>query len=670
MSGLFGIFDTGKLSLQANQRALQVVSQNLANINTPGYSRQEAVFEPTPTVTLGTAQLGSGVQIAQVRRLINTFVESQINVSQQDLGRLQAQADAFLRLEGLFSDSTGQGLSTSLTELFNAFRDVSANPQGQTERTVLLSKAASLAAQFNKAANDIGQIRKDLNTQLTETLTEVNSLATQIAALNHKISLAEVGGQPANDLRDERGRLLNELGKRIEIRTFEDAIGQTQVFVGRGHLLVERDTTVALTAVGSATNGGFVSVDYNNNDISSYIGNGALKGLLALRDVTLPDVLNQINTLAASVGNEVNQLHTVGYGLDGSTGNNLFSSPAVTVGANNANTGTATIDNSGIAANSLLTLHDYEIRFSAPTAYSIVDTATGSTIKGNFTGTIISRPTADSPVNIVSGTNDTLTVTVDGTASGSITLTGAATPGQPYTSGSGLAVELQTKINADATLAAAGKSVAVVYDPSAGRFVITSNSSASASSVNVTGGTARTTLGLLSGTSTAASGTYSSPQTFIVDGITVQVSGAAAANDIFTVNTRTDAAKNFAVAVTDPQKVAAAAAQSGVPYDNTNTLALSALQSKPLTTLGGATVNAYYGSVASTVGSSAQTTKQALDTQTAVQNQLDNLRGQTSGVSTDEELTNMIKFQRSYQAAAELVRVADDLFQTLLDMTK
>ena len=671
MSGLFGIFDTGKLSLQANQRALQVVSQNLANINTPGYTRQEAVFEPTPTVTLGTAQIGSGVQIAQVRRLINSFVESQINVSQQDLGRLQAQADTFLRLEGLLPDSsTGQGLSTALIDFFNAFRGVSTNPQGQTERTVLLSKASALAAQFNKTANDVGQIRKDLNTQVSQTLTEVNNLATRIAELNHKISLAEVGGQPANDLRDERGQLLNDLGKRIEIHTFEDAIGQTQVFVGRGHLLVERDTTVPLTGVASASNSGYVNVFYNNDDISAFIGNGALRGLLTVRDDTLPSFLNQIDTLAASLANEVNQIHTVGYGLDGSTGNNFFSPLAVTASANSANTGMPTITSEGIAANSLLTFHDYEIRFSSPTGYSIVDTTTGSTIKGNYTGTAISAPSSDSPVNIVTGSNDTLVLTVDGTASGTITLTGAASPGQPYTSGSALAVEIQTEINADATLAAAGKSVAVVYDSSAGRFVITSNSSASASSVNVTGGTARTTLGLLSGTSTAASGTYSSPQTFIVDGISVQVSGTAAANDVFNVNTRTDAAKNFDVALADPQKVAAAAAQTGLPYDNTNALAMTALQNKSMTTLGGTTANTYYNTLASTVGSNAQTNKQSLSAQEAVQNQLDNLRGQTSGVSTDEELTNMIKFQRAYQAAAELVTVANNLFQTLLDMAK
>jgi flagellar hook-associated protein 1 FlgK len=668
VSSLLGIFDIGKLALLANQQALQVTGQNLANVNTPGYSRQEAVLIDTSTSTAGNVQIGSGVEVSEIRRLLNSFVENQINLSQQDLGRLQAQADTYLRLEGIFPDSTDQGLNKALNDFFNALRDVTNNPQGQTERTVLLAKAASLADQFNRIGTDLTQIRKDLNAQLSQTISEVNDLASQIAVLNNKISLAEAGGQTANDLRDQRGKLLNDLGNRIEIRTFEDANGQVQVFVGRGQLLVERTTAYALGTSPSTDNSGFLNVTYNGADISSLIGNGAVKGLLTLRDTTVPAILTRVDTLAATLVTQVNQLHRLGYGLDGTTGNDFFSPLSVTARAKSANTGAATIGSGTITANSLLTEHAYEIRFSAATAYSIVDTATGATIKGNYTGTAITAPTASAPVNIITGSNDTLTVTVDGTASGTITLTGAASPGQPYTSGAALAAEVQAKINADATLTAAGKSVTVAYDTTTNRLIITSNSTASTSDVNVTGGTARATLGLSSGTSTAASGVYGSPQTFNLDGISVQVSGVPAANDVFTVSTRTDAAKNLTVALTDANKVAASATQDGVPGSNTNVLALVALQSQSLAALGSTTISTYYGTSASTVGSSAQLNASNLKAQETVQNQLDIIRGQTSGVSTDEELTNMIKFQRAYQAAARLVVVADQMFQTLLDM--
>jgi flagellar hook-associated protein 1 FlgK len=668
MSGLLSIFNTGANSLLAHQRALQVVSQNLANVNTPGFSRQEAVFAPTETVTIGKTQIGTGVEVTRIRQVVNTFVEHQINVSQQDLGRLQTQADGFVRLEGLFPDTADQGLNKALTEFFNAFRDVSTSPEGFTQRTVLLGKATALTAQFNQASSALSQLRRDLNTQVSQTITDVNSKASQVAALNGKIALAEASGQTANDLRDQRGQLLHELGKQIEIHTFEDASGQISVFVGRGNLLIERNTTYALEGSASASNGGLLNVFYKGTDISTFIGNGALKGLIGQRDTTIPNVLTQIDTLAASLANEVNKVHFTGFGLDGSTGNNFFSAVSVTAAAQSTNTGAATVGSGAITANSLLTMHDYEIRFSTPTAYSIVDRSTGSTIKGNYTGTAITAPTSSAPAVVTTGTNDTLNVTVDGIASGLITLTGAAAPGKAYPSGADLATELQTQINADATLAAAGKNVTVSFDTTTKRFVIVSTSAAATSAVDVTAGSARATLGLLAGTSTAASGSYGSPKTFNFDGISAQISGTVGADDVFAVNTTADAAKNLAVALTDPNKAAASATQSGLPTDNANAFAIIALQNTALATLGNGTMTTYYSSVASAVGTKAQTNTQALKAQESVQNQLDNLRGQTSGVSIDEELTKMLEFQRLYQASARLVTVADELLVTLLDI--
>jgi flagellar hook-associated protein 1 FlgK len=672
MAGLFSIFDIGKLALVANQQALQVVSQNLANINTPGYSRQEALLQQTAPNTLGNFQIGTGVQVTQIRRVVNNFVETQLNVSEQDLGRLEAQADAMNRLESVFPASDDRGINKALADFFNALRDLSSNPQGRTERTVLLSKAAALASEFKQAGGALAQIRTDLNTQISQTVRDVNSLASRIALLNSQIGAAEVGGQSANDLRDERGQLLNDLGKRIEIHTFEDATGQTQVFVGRGQTLVERDLTFGIATTPSADNGGLLNITYTGNggDITSLIGNGALKGMLLLRDRTVPDVLDQLNQLAASLVNEVNQVHRLGFGLDGTTGADFFSPLSVAARGQAVNTGTALIESGAVTADSLLTQHEYEIRFSSATAYSIVDATTGATVKGNYSGTALTAPTAAAPVNIVTGTNDTLVLSVDGTASGTITLTGAASPGQAYNSGAALATEVQSKINADATLVAAGKSVTVLYDTSRNRFVITSTSTASSSVVDVTGGTARATLGLSAGTSTAASGTYGTPQTFTFDGISVQLSGVPAADDVFTVSTRTNAAKTLAVALTDENTIAASGTQAGIPGDNATALALVALQSRALTTLEGATLTAYYGATASAVGSVVQTNTQNLGTQEGVRNQLITIRGQTSGVSTDEELANLLQFQHAYQAAARIIIVADEMFQTLLDLKR
>jgi flagellar hook-associated protein 1 FlgK len=299
-----------------------------------------------------------------------------------------------------------------------------------------------------------------------------------------------------------------------------------------------------------------------------------------------------------------------------------------------------------------------------------VNTTTGATIKGNYTGTAITAPSTDVPVNIVTGTNDTLTVTVDGTASGTITLTGAASPGQSYTSGASLATELQAKINADGTLSAAGKSVTVIYDTTASRFIITSNGSTATSAVNVTGGTARATLGLTAGTSTAASGTYTGPQTFTIDGMQVVLSGTAAANDSFSLNSYSDTAKSISMSLTNASKVAASSTRAGIPGNNDIVMALVGLQTTTVSTLGDATFNDTYRAAATGVGVAAQSANGKLQAQTLLQEQLDSFRAQSSGVSIDEELVNVLKYQRAFEAASRLIVATDEMLQTLLDLKK
>jgi flagellar hook-associated protein 1 FlgK len=528
-----------------------------------------------------------------------------------------------------------------------------------------------LAQQFNSRASALADYRTSLDREIGQTIVQVNDLAAQIADRNSKIAEAEVRGQNANDLRDQRGELVNQLAQLIDVSTIEDSSGQLTVFVGRGQPLVAQDQVHNLVGVGIAANQGLLDVQFQTSgtasiSIGSLITNGKLKGLLDARDTTIPSLQTSLDTLAAALAHEVNQLHTSGYGLDGSNGNNFFSPPAVATAAKSTNTGSAVSTAGAITADRLLTLHQYEIRFSAANAYSIVDTTTGGTIKGNYTGTAITAPSVDAPLNMVTGTNDTLTLTVDGTASGTITLTGAASPGQPYSSGDALAAEMQTQINADAALAAAGRSVTVVFDHISNRFLIMSNNTTSASAVNVTGGTARASLGLAAGLGTAASGSYSTPQSFNIDGITVTVSGTPAANDVFTVDSRTGAAAHLGVALTDPNKVAASGTRTGVPGDNTNAVALAGLQVQAIAGLGNVSFATAYSTAVTNLGASAQQADRDMKSQDTLQQQLEGFRAEVSGVSLDEELTNMLQYQRAYQAASRLIMMTDELLQDLL----
>lgn len=675
MVGLNSLFEIARSALTTTQLELTVAGHNVANVNTEGYSRQQAILTERPPLNGQPGMIGTGVQATQIQRVVDQFINRQLTGVQQNLGNLNITNDQLSQLQQIFNSTSGQDINTQLSNFFAGMQDVASSPADTTPRAVLLQRALLLTASLNQASNDLATQRLNLNQQIQQTVTEINSYSTQIADLNDKIVSAEATGQNANDLRDQRDLVINKLAQDVDISTIESATGAVSVFAARGQVLVQGNTTRQLAAVPTLDNEGLFDVGYNTGgtkalSISSLISSGRLKGLLDVRDTLIPNVQQSFDRLAATLVNQVNQIHQQGYGLDGSTGLNFFTPLAVTTHANADNQGTGSLSNATITANSLLTLHDYKIQFTSPTAYSIVDATTGSNIKGNYTGTAITAPTADAPISIITGTNDTLTVTVDGTTSGTITLAGAASPGLAYSSGASLASELQNKINADATLQAAGRTVTVAYDSTTSRFVITSDSTGSNSAVDVTGGTARSTLGLVSGTSTAASGTYSSPQTLNFDGLSVTLSGTPAANDVFTVNSYAKAADTISVAITSGTQFAAASTLAGIPGDNTKALAMIALQQQQFASLGGTTFNDTYSNVASTVGLAAQTANQQLQAQNVLQDQINAFRSQTSGVSIDEELVNLLKFQRGFEAASRLIGVTDQMVQTLLGLAQ
>ncbi len=658
--------EIGRNALNTAQRALAVTGQNISNVNTPGYSRQEAVITEARSQDGNPGQIGTGAQVTEIRRITDQFLENQVNVSAQKLGQFDSYRTALFRIQSLFSDSNNQGIGAGLNDFFSALQDVATNPSDLAARNVLLSKAAALAGQVNQAAATLSDERKSIDSQISQTIGEVNSLTTQIADLNVKIADATARAQNANDLRDQRGKLLNDLGERIAITTFEDSTGQVSVFTGRGQLLVDKQTTRSLSGVARSDNGGMLDVSYtigsgSAQDISSLITGGRLRGLLDARDTVIPSQQSALDKLAAGLVTEVNQQHRQGYGLDGSTGQDFFSTLSVTTTIPNTNAGSAVVSSSSVAAPSLLTMHDYEMRFTTGPNYTLVDATTGTNVKGNYVGTAVTVP-----LTVVAGTSDKLKAVVDGTTSGDLTLT----PGT-YT-GAQLATELQTRINADATLVAAGKTVTVTFDPTNSKLIVTSNSTATNSAVTFAapgaGSDARASLGLTGGVATATSGTFTAGSTFTMDGIQVRVTGTPTAGDKLKVNAYTGSAQNLSVSLTDPNKVAAASSQAGLPSDNANALALAALQSKSIAGLGNTTFSGAYGAAATSLGVAAQGADRDLQGQQALDDQLQSFRAEVSGVSLDEELMNMMKYQRAFDMASRLVMLTNQMLQTIVSL--
>lgn len=464
--GLFSLFNIARTSFFANQRALAVTGQNLANVNTPGYSRQQVVLSETLAQSDTPGQIGTGVQVDQIRRVVDSLIETQLNVSNGTLGRLNVYSRGLGALQGQFGDSQDRGIGVALNEFFKAVQDVATNPTDTTARSVLINRGTALAGLLNGADTDLNNQRRSLDRQISQSITDANSLIVKIADLNVKIVSAEVGGRDnANDLRDQRQRLLNDLSNQLDVTYLEDSTGQVAVFAGKGLVLASKGDYKQLVGVANSSNGGFLDVRYDPGNgvtpftINSVITQGKLKGFLDLRETTIPGLTSSLDTLTSSLVSQVNSVHAAGYGLDGVTGRNFF-------------------------------------------------TATGTT------------------------------------------------------------------------------------------------------------------------------------------------------------------ASSISVAISDPRQVAASSTLEGLPGDNAQALALGALQNTAIAALGSITMGEYYGRTASNLGVTTQGTRRDLQAQETIQEQLDQQRGSVSGVSIDEELINLLKHQRAFDASARMIMVTDEMLQTLLNLVR
>ncbi|GJL57154.1 MAG: flagellar hook-associated protein 1 [Nitrospirales bacterium] len=546
MAGISDIFNIARSGIRANQQGLATTSHNIANINTKGYSRQEVVLE---TARPAEGTIGSGVRIGAIRQTVDEFLENQLTSVNEDLGSITARNQYLVQADGIFTETDNSGLSFSLTQFFNAIRDVATNPESTIQRTVMLAKGQSLTDQFGTVAQSLNQIRMDADGEIARHVDTINGLATKIASLNDVIFKTESSGRDALDLLDQRRVLINDLAGLVNIEQvpLNDGIG---INVG-GQLLVAGNHANALSTEADPDNPPmhdvtFVRSDGSELSISHNIHGGKIGGLLAQRDGDMVKFQDQVDRLAAVLVNEFNQQHQAGYGLDGTTNNNFFSAlnPQAPL-AHDRNTGSASGVSVTIADPTLATFQEYEVQFSGASAYSVVNTATGATV---------------------------------------------------------------------------------------------------------------------------TSGAYTSGSPLSFDGLDVVINGTPAAGDVFYVNAHKGAAQQFGVALSDTDKIAAASTVTGIPGNNTNALNLVAIHTNRHVDLGNVTLNDYHTITIGDVGSATQQSTQALHSKQLEIDQLTALRESVSGVSLDEELTNLLSFQRSFEASARMITVADELMQTMLAM--
>jgi flagellar hook-associated protein 1 FlgK len=328
MTGIYGvILNAGRGALIAQQKAIEVTGNNIANVNTPGYSRQVANLVTNEPIQCGPGLVGTGVRADEIKRIYDRFLGLQINNENEQLGRWEAKKGALERVEIVFDESSAYGLNQAMSEFWNAWQDLVNNPSGNVERVTLLAKSETMATTFSSMYSSLEQIQKDIDISIGGTVEEINLIVEQIADLNRKIVDVELSGQSANDYRDSRDLLLKELSSMIDINTFENSDGSLTVSVSGGKPLVEGSYSWDLS---TETADGFEDIvwidnDGNTTNVTDDISGGKLKGWIEARDVSIPDYLNRLDNLASKIISEVNAIHSTGFGLDGSTGNDFFS---------------------------------------------------------------------------------------------------------------------------------------------------------------------------------------------------------------------------------------------------------------------------------------------------------------------------------------------------------
>ena len=324
MPGLTNILNTARRALFAQQSALNVTGHNIANANTPGFSRQRVDMEASPPLDLPLGRIGTGVQIAEIRRVRDQWIDAQFRAENESSGRWEVAEQLLGQIEDLFGEPGETGLNEILGKFWNSWGDLANNPESSSARVAVQQRGITLTHAFNHLDARLRALQEDLNTSIETKVAQINSIAERIAELNVRIVTVSARGDHANDAEDERDRLMDTLSKLVNMSARESADGAITIAIG-GRVLVERDAVAELTTTTRSSGYGVLrDVVWKSDGAEARITKGELGGILDVRDTKIPNYLEQLNTLALQLVQEINTLHRSGYGIGGSTGINFF----------------------------------------------------------------------------------------------------------------------------------------------------------------------------------------------------------------------------------------------------------------------------------------------------------------------------------------------------------
>ncbi|MBS1985811.1 MAG: flagellar hook-associated protein FlgK [Bdellovibrionales bacterium] len=327
------IMSQGKASLAASQIGLSTVSHNISNVNTEGYSRQRVDFQTAEPTNFGNLRLGGGVKVGNVTRSSSEFVNRRFEEETSKLGQYEGMGDILNQLQTVLADNGDKGISKAVSRFFNDVRTLSTQPESQPLRAAVRESGAAVSSRFQSVISGIDQVRSDVDRRIEGSVTDLNMLTGRISELNRRIMEVEVSGVVANDERDSRDLALQKLSHIVDVQVTPIENGGINVSAGRLGVLVNGvEPTELRTARSSGTGDAAPSAHIYQlahdgslgKDVTEFIEGGSLGGYISVRDRTMPEVVNNVNSAALNLVKSVNSVHQQAYGPKGETGKSFF----------------------------------------------------------------------------------------------------------------------------------------------------------------------------------------------------------------------------------------------------------------------------------------------------------------------------------------------------------
>ena len=327
MYGLFTGLEIGKRALMSSQLAINTTGHNMANVNTPGFSRQRvSVTTAYPAQTMW-GKAGTGVEINGVEHIRDQFLTGQYRDENASLGSWEYREKNMMTIESFFNEPTENGLGHTLDEFWVSWENLAgADASNPALRTEVLSRAEVLTNRFHQLDRQLHDLRQNIDLEIRNQVLDLNEIGRQIADLNRQISLQELGSQKANDLRDRRDHLVDELSKFVDVSVMDKSNGTATVLIG-SMAFVDGDDYLKLDTEITSNNGiSTTNIVWEGTSMEVRFRDGEMAAMIAARDVDVLKYEGYLDSLAKTIVESVNQVHRTGYGLDDQTGRDFFDS--------------------------------------------------------------------------------------------------------------------------------------------------------------------------------------------------------------------------------------------------------------------------------------------------------------------------------------------------------